>query len=66
VKRQDRRITVKHATESEALNIQRALDDPELRALAITIGALTPFSKPMQGAMMQLIRTHFQALEAKK
>ena len=49
--------------EREQVLIDVALSDAEFRALAITVGALKPFSKPMQVAILHLVKTKLEEQE---
>lgn len=50
-------------SEKEEVFIKTALGDPEFRALAITVGALLPFSKPMRSAIMNLVKAKLEESE---
>ena len=46
--------------EKEKLFIEVALNDPQFRAMAIVVGALMPFKKPMQEAILHLVIVKLQ------
>lgn len=47
-------IEVAVRDEAERLAIERALREDDVRAFVVIVGALMPFSKPVQAAMLNL------------
>ncbi len=61
--RATRQISVKDITDSDAKAIESALEDPEMRASAIVVGYLLPYSNRKREAIMNLVRITLEEQE---